>query len=75
MLQSMYMEQFFKFQFVLLVLGAVGLVALGFYVESLDKRHDTGKDKYLKIFKTLLVVYTIWFILSGFYLKFFTDFP
>lgn len=68
------MEQFFKFQFVLLVIGAVFLVLWSFYVESLDKKNDPRKEKYLNIFKTVLVVYTVWFVLSSFYIKFFTNF-
>ena len=69
------MDQFFKFQFALLVLGAVFLVAWSFYVESLDKKQDERKDKYLNIFKTVLVIYSVWFILSSFYVKFFMDLP
>lgn len=69
------MEQFFKFQFALLVLGAVFLIAFSFYVEALDRKKDHRKTKYLNIFKTILVVYTIWFVFSGFYFKFFTTLP
>jgi len=69
------MEQFFKFQFMLLVLGAVFLISFGFYIETLDRKKDQRKAKYLNIFKTILVVYTIWFVFSGFYLKFFSYLP
>ncbi len=66
------MEQFFKFQFMLLVCGAVILIAFSFYIETLDRKKDQRKAKYLNIFKTILVVYTIWFVFSGFYFKFFS---
>lgn len=65
------MEQFFKYQFVLFVLGAVFLLVISFYVEYLDKKNDYRKEKYLGIFKITLVVYTVWFIFSGFYTTFF----
>ncbi len=69
------MEQFFKFQLVLLVCGAVFLIAFSFYIENLDRKKDQRKAKYLIIFKTILVVYTIWFVFSGFYFKFFSYLP
>jgi len=69
------MEQFFKFQFALLVIGAVFLILFSFYIEKLDSLNDQRKAKYLNIFKTVLVVYTIWFVFSGFYFKFFTSLP
>jgi len=69
------MEQFFKYQFVLLVFGAVFLIAFSFYIEMLDKKKDPRKLKYLNIFKTILVIFTVWFVFSGFYFKFFTNIP
>ena len=69
------MEQFFKLQFAVLVIGAVCLICFSFYVESLDRKNDKRKTKYLNIFKTVLVIYTIWFVFSGFYFKLFTDLP
>ena len=69
------MEQFFKYQFILFVAGAIFLVVWSFYVEALDNRGDKRKNKYLNIFKTALVVYSVWFILSSFYVKFFTVIP
>ena len=75
MLSLYIMEQFFKLQFAILVIGAVFLIAFSFYVETLDRNKDQRKTRYLNIFKTILVVYTIWFVFSGFYFKFFTDLP
>ncbi len=69
------MEQFFQIQFTLFVIGAICLIAISFYVEHLDKKKDIRKDKYLGIFKTTLVVYTVWFIISGFYTTFFIVYP
>ena len=69
------MEQFFQFQFALFVIGAIYLIAISFYVEHLDKKKDKRRDKYLGIFKTTLVVYTVWFIISGFYTTFFIVYP
>ena len=69
------MEQFFKFQFVLLVLGAIFLISFSFYIETLDRKKDQRKAKYLNIFKTILVVYTIWFVFSGGDFKVFSYLP
>lgn len=69
------MEQFFKIQFVLFVVGAVFLIGFSFYINALDGKKDEKKTKYLNIFKTVLVIYTVWFVFSGFYFKFFTDIP
>lgn len=69
------MEMFFQIQFALFVLGALFLIGISFYVEHLEGRKDTRKDKYLAIFKTTLVVYTVWFVFSGFYATFFLVYP
>ena len=69
------MDQYFQIQFILFVFGAVFLIAISFYVEYLDKKEDVRKDRYLGIFKTTLVIYSIWFIFSGFYTTFFIVYP
>ena len=69
------MEQFFQIQFAVFVMGAVFLIAISFYVEYLDGKNDKRKDRYLGIFKTTLVLYTVWFVFSGFYTTFFIVYP
>lgn len=69
------MENYFQIQFALFALGAVFLVVFSFYIEYLDGKMDKRKDKYLSIFKTTLVIYTVWFVFSGFYTTFFIVYP
>ena len=69
------MENFFQIQFALFVLGALFLVVFSFYIEYLDGKMDKRKEKYLSIFKTTLVIYTVWFVFSGFYTTFFIVYP
>ena len=69
------MENFFQIQFALFVLGALFLVVFSFYIEYLDGKVDKRKEKYLSIFKTTLVIYTVWFVFSGFYTTFFIVYP
>ena len=69
------MENFFQIQFALFALGAAFLVVFSFYIEYLDGKMDKRKEKYLSIFKTTLVIYTVWFVFSGFYTTFFIVYP
>ena len=69
------MENYFQIQFALFALGAVFLVVFSFYIEYLDGKMDKRKEKYLSIFKTTLVIYTVWFVFSGFYTTFFIVYP
>ena len=68
------MELFWKIQFYVFVIGAVLLIAFSFYVDAIDKRGSVKKGLYLRILKILIVVYSLWFIFSGFYFNFFTDY-
>ena len=62
------------FQLILFTAGAVFLVAFSLYVEALDNRGSDKKEPYLRVLKILIVVFSLWFILSGFYFKFFTGY-
>ncbi|MGI9535165.1 MAG: hypothetical protein ACR2NW_09455 [Thermodesulfobacteriota bacterium] len=68
------MSDFIFFQFVLFVSGTVILVGFSFYVEALDKKGSDKKEPYLKVLKILIVLFSLWFIFSGFYFKFFTGY-
>jgi len=68
------MSDFMLFQFILLASGCVFLVGFSFYVEALDKKGSDRKEPYLRVLKILIVVFSLWFIFSGFYFKFFTGY-
>ena len=68
------MSDFMLFQFVLLASGSVFLVGFSLYVDSLDKKGSDKKEPYLKVLKIMIVIFSLWFILSGFYFKFFTNY-
>ena len=68
------MSDFMLIQLILFVTGAVCLVIFSFYVESLDKKGSDKKEPYLKVLKILIIVFSLWFIFSGFYFKFFSGY-